>query len=367
MSDLFVYGTLRHVPLLESVLGKTVGPARSQPDSLPDHSVLISDNGLCPWLSPDQGRDACGDLVRDLNADDLDRLSFYAAVFSYDLLALSLSSGAKAQGFGLNAPAATGALWSFDDWKAQWAELACETAREIMDHFGQTAPDAVAKRLDRIRTRAWSRVLAKTSKHGAGVLAGDIQIAHRNRAYSGFYALDDLRLRHQAFAGGMGQSIDRAVFVPSDAALVLPYDPVTDRVLLVEQFRVGPLARGDKTVWQMEPVAGLIDPGEAPETTARREAMEEAGLELAELLPVAESYTSPGGSSDFQYLYIGLCSLPHQTTRIGGVADEGEDIRAHVFPFSDLLTWAETQTLANTPLALATYWLAHHRTRLRST
>ena len=133
---------------------------------------------------------------------------------------------------------------------------------------------------------------------------------------------------------------------------------MSDRVLLVEQVRTGPIARGDASLWQLEPVAGLIDPGETPETTAYREAEEEAGLTLTSLVPIAETYSSPGGSADFLYLFIGLCALPDVTSRLGGLATEGEDIRSHIFAFETVLDMAERMVLANLPLTMAIYWLA---------
>ena len=110
----------------------------------------------------------------------------------------------------------------------------------------------------------------------------DVEVVEREACFRGFYQLDRLHLRHRLFAGGMGKLISRELFVRHDAVCVLPYDPQRDCVVLIEQFRVGAL---DKSLnpWLIELVAGLIDKDEQPEQVARREAVEEAGLELAEL------------------------------------------------------------------------------------
>ncbi|MBN8194773.1 ADP-ribose diphosphatase, partial [Bacillus sp. NTK074B] len=84
-----------------------------------------------------------------------------------------------------------------------------------------------------------------------------------------FFAVIEDRLRHRRFGGGMSETVLRAAFLMSDAVTVLPYDPVRDRVMVGEQFRAGPFARGDRNPWSIEAIAGRIDAGEAPETAAR--------------------------------------------------------------------------------------------------
>lgn len=93
-----------------------------------------------------------------------------------------------------------------------------------------------------------------------------------------------------------GDELSRELFVRHDAVCVLPYDPQRDRVVLIEQFRVGALGKVDNP-WLIELVAGLIDKDEAPDEVARREAVEEAGLELADLWPVTRYFPSPGAAT----------------------------------------------------------------------
>ena len=217
-----------------------------------------------------------------------------------------------------------------------------------------------------IRARAWSRINAATSKHGARTLEGTVDIKNQRRAYAKYFALDEIELRHAQFDGSKSETVARAVFLAADATLVLPYDPVRDQVLLVEQVRMGPLARGDTVLWQLEPIAGRLDPGEGPQDAARREALEEAGLEIGVLHPVAEAYCSPGNSSEFYYIYVGIADLPPGTGRIGGLASEHEDIRSHVLCFDELMRMCADLQVANAPLVMAAYWLAHHRAGLRA-
>jgi ADP-ribose pyrophosphatase len=178
--------------------------------------------------------------------------------------------------------------------------------------------------------------------------------------------VEEYDLRFRRFDGEMSREVLRAAFISADAVTVLPYDPVRDRVLLIEQFRVGPFARGDGQAWQIEPIAGRIDAGETPEDAARREAVEEAGLSLGELLAVAQYYPSTAAVSEYLYSYVALCDLPDGVAGVFGVAHEAEDIRGHLVSFEALMALVASGEVANAPLILTALWLQRERARLRA-
>lgn len=194
---------------------------------------------------------------------------------------------------------------------------------------------------------------------------GDVQILHREQCFSGFYRLDRLHLRHRRFDGHMGEPISRELFVRHDAVCVLPYDPVGDRVVLIEQFRVGTLGKTDNP-WLLELVAGLIDTDEQPEEVARREAVEEAGLALGELWPVTTYFPSPGGSDEKVWLYIGRCDRLGESGGVFGLAEEGEDIRVHVCSLDEALAAVRSGRIDNAASIIALQWLALNRDDVRS-
>jgi nudix-type nucleoside diphosphatase (YffH/AdpP family) len=367
MNALFFYGTLRHLTLLEAVLGRPAEGLGFDADSLPGFALRDARDGGYPVLVPEDGASCDGIRINGLSDQDVERLDYYEGAFEYRRENKVLRSGFEVPVYIPSAAVAhSDDPWSFTDWRAEYAAVQEVAAVEFMSYAGRLAPTEAARHVPRMRARAQSYLNAQSGTHGAGTLKGRVQIEKRDRQILDFYAFDDIRLQHETFDGGMSDTLRRGVFVPSDAAAVLPYDPVSDRVLLVEQMRVGPLARGDKNVWQLEPIAGLIDPGETPEETATREALEEAGLTLDALEPITQAYTSPGGSADFMYLYLGLCTLDPADAGQGGLASEGEDIRAHVLTFDALVEMAGGGALANMPLLLGVYWLAAHRDRLRS-
>lgn len=191
----------------------------------------------------------------------------------------------------------------------------------------------------------------------------DVEVVEREACFRGFYQLDRLHLRHRLFAGGMGKLINRELFVRHDAVCVLPYDPQRDCVVLIEQFRVGAL---DKSVnpWLIELVAGLIDKDEQPEEVARREAVEEAGLELAELWPLTQYYPSPGGSDERVHLYVGRCDSCG-AGGVHGLEEEGEDIRVLVWSLDEALAALDDGRIDNAASIIALQWLALNRDKVR--
>ncbi|WP_333816844.1 NUDIX domain-containing protein [Tabrizicola sp.] len=236
----------------------------------------------------------------------------------------------------------------------------------IMRGYGHLSPEAVARRLPSLRVEAASRLRAEGA---AGprlrVGSGEVETGGVEPSHAGFFALDVVSLRHRRFDGEMSPWLMREVFVAGDAVTVLPYDPVRDRVLLIEQFRMGPFGRGDPFPWQLEAIAGRIDPGETPEEAARREAVEEAGLVLGALEKVAEYYPTPGAVAEYLYSYVALCDLPEGVAGVFGAVEEAEDIKGHLLSFDRLVEVMAAGEIGNAPLLLTVLWLQRERARLR--
>ena len=184
--------------------------------------------------------------------------------------------------------------------------------------------------------------------------------------YNGFFSVKEFDLSFTKFDGSKSEVVTRSALISKDAVIVLPYDPLNDRVLLVEQFRAGPYARQDKTHWCLEPIAGLIDCGETPEEAALREANEEACLKLLRLELVARSYPSPGISTEFFHQYIGITPLPETTDLIAGLKSESEDIRSHIFCFTEFLEMVNKGKINVGPAILLGLWLSNNRERLKA-
>ena len=191
-------------------------------------------------------------------------------------------------------------------------------------------------------------------------------LSHAKRVvYKGFFSVEEHDLSYRKFNNQQSSILTRSALISSDAVIVLPYDPVNDRILLIEQFRSGPYVKGDKNPWVLEPIAGLIDEGETPESAGIREAQEEAHLEIKRLELVARSYPSPGISTEFFHQYIGIVELLDSSNLIAGLSSENEDIRSHIFEYEQFFEMIESGKVNVGPLILLGLWLSKNRTRLR--
>ena len=293
--------------------------------------------------------------LHGLTRDDHARLTFFAGAVAGGHMVVSSQTVPQ---YGVP----TGATFQSD------AEILA-TARDVMALFGVKSGAEVRARAAAMAVRGAARVRAAqpgpvTLRRNAG--AADIAVQDRREPYARFFAVEEYDLRHRRFDGTISAHVTRAVFISGDAVTVLPYDPVRDRVLLIEQVRAGPFARGDVQPWQLEAIAGRIDQGETPQDAARREAVEEAGLHLDALLEVAQYYPSPGICAEYLYSYLAITDLPDDAAGVFGLATEAEDIRGHLVSFDAFMALVASGEIANAPLILTAFWLAANRDGLRA-
>lgn len=192
---------------------------------------------------------------------------------------------------------------------------------------------------------------------------GDVDVVRKDSCFEGFFRLEKYRLRHSLFAGGMSREMSRELHVRGHAVVVLPYDPVSDRVVFIEQFRIGAIDDPDGA-WLTEVVAGMIGVDEAPEEVARREAEEEAGCALRELEPIVKCYTTPGGCSETVQIYCGRVDASG-VGGIHGLDHENEDIRVLTASFDEAMQWLADGRINSAAPVIALQWLAMNRGRLR--
>lgn len=192
----------------------------------------------------------------------------------------------------------------------------------------------------------------------------DVDILSTEVLYQGFFSMVKYRFRHRLFAGGWSKTLAREMFERGHAAALLPYDPSLDAVVLVEQFRIGAMA-ADCAPWQLEIVAGIIEPEESAQDVVRREAVEEAGLAVTGLEKVTRYLSSSGGCSEVLDVYVG-CIDSTQAQGIHGLEEEGEDIRVHVVTRQEAYQWVVSGKIENAASIIALQWLQLNYSRLQT-
>lgn len=188
------------------------------------------------------------------------------------------------------------------------------------------------------------------------------KLLDRQPAYAGFFKVDVCRVRHDLYAGGEIE-VRRELFHRGDAVAILLYDPALDRVVMIEQFRIGALDDPDGP-WIMEVVAGMIEGDESITDVARRECQEEAGLDVHAFETVHSFYSSPGGCSERIHLLCGLVDS-HHAVGTHGVHQEGEDIRVKVLDYAEIESMLRSQRITSAMPIIALQWLQLNRERLR--
>jgi|TARA_B110000196_G_scaffold3748_1_gene3281 ADP-ribose pyrophosphatase len=177
------------------------------------------------------------------------------------------------------------------------------------------------------------------------------------RLHDGFFKVDRYQVEHELFAGGRTEAFSRELFERGEASAVLLYDPKKDLVVLTEQYRIGAaLDKQQGSPWLLEVVAGMMEEGESAEEVARREAEEEAGCHLNQLIPISSYWSSPGGTSEKVHLYCALID----STGLGGIHGldhEQEDILVRVLPFQVAFDGIESGAINNAATIIALQWL----------
>lgn len=184
----------------------------------------------------------------------------------------------------------------------------------------------------------------------------DVRILSEETVFHGYFSIKQFQLQHRLFAGGWGETIQRELFERGNAGAALPYDPKLNKVILIEQFRIGAY-HDAKSPWLVECIAGARDhEDESMVDMIHREAQEEAGLVLLDLIPICNYWVSPGGTSERTALYCAKVDAS-DAGGIFGLPHEGEDIRASAWDVDDAFAAVSAGDINNAASIIALQWL----------
>jgi ADP-ribose pyrophosphatase len=192
----------------------------------------------------------------------------------------------------------------------------------------------------------------------------DVSVKPVKNLYKGFFQVDLYQFEHALFAGGKSELISREILERGDAIAVLPYDPVSDTVLLIEQIRIGAI-KSKHSPWLLECIAGMTDGSDDYESVVKKEAYEEAGLNLTELEFMLSYLSSPGGTTERLHLYLARADLSDVESGVYGLETEGEDIKTHVLSVDDALTRLNNGEMDNAATVICMQWLALNHEKMK--
>ena len=248
---MFFYGTLCDLRLCEIVLGRSRDQMQFSDALLHDHAVYWARGQNFPVIVREQGSLAKGLLLTGLDQTDIDKLDYYESGFDYAPVPVTVETDAGPKEVSVyycdDPDVVSGDKWSLSDWSEKWGPTAYGAAEEFMYHFGKSSAAEMDPKFPMMERRAHSwRMAQEDPDQGPEEGAGDrhVEVIEMTRPYTGFFAMRDYRLRYRHFDGSMSAEVSRAAFVSGDASLVLPYDPETDQILVLEQFRMAPFRAG---------------------------------------------------------------------------------------------------------------------------
>ncbi|MHA7840261.1 MAG: NUDIX domain-containing protein [Gammaproteobacteria bacterium] len=191
----------------------------------------------------------------------------------------------------------------------------------------------------------------------------DVRVEKEAVVYQGFVQVRDYWVRHKCFAGGWSETVHRECVQRPPAVGVLLYDPHLEKIVLIEQFRIGALDKSDSP-WLLELVAGLVETGEEPADVARRETLEEAGLHVKQLKHMYGYWVTAGASNEWLDLFCGEVDAS-EAGGIFGLAHEHEDIRVVVMSQESAFAAAADGCIKSAHTLLALMWLQCHLQTIR--
>ena len=369
MDQLFLHPPFDAADLLARILAPCPAPP-ARPAVLADHAVAGNEDGTRFALAAAPGGSVAGRLVT-ADAEAQRRIGFAMAALGAEPVTLTVEAdGARTEATGWRFGPETSSIDPDPEpLNAEGRARIGEILSEVMGLYGHRSVEELPALLPAIAVRALARARGAATKVpedlSTGPTADRVEASERAYAYSGFFAVEEHRLRHPRFDGGMSEVVRRAVFTSGDAVTVLPFDPRAGTVLLIEQFRAGPWARRDPRPWCLETIAGRSDRAEPPEATARREAIEEAGLKLGRLERIGAYYPSPGIASEYIVGFVAEADLGGVGGTVHGLAEEQEDIRTLVVTLEQAMDAFASGEIRNAPLIISLLWLDRYAGRLK--
>ena len=142
-----------------------------------------------------------------------------------------------------------------------------------------------------------------------------------------------------------GRQAIRDIVRPPNAVAIVPIDD-DGRIYLVRQYR--PAIQ--RAIYEIP--AGIIDHGERPAATARRECEEEVGLRPRRLLKLCTFYSAVGFSTGSIQLFLAQGLMAGRGRR----HDATEFLQVHAIPFKQAYRWVLSNKIVDAKSIIGILW-----------
>ncbi|WP_180897450.1 NUDIX domain-containing protein [Martelella soudanensis] len=187
-----------------------------------------------------------------------------------------------------------------------------------------------------------------------------VKILEKNTLFEGWSRIVEYVFRYRDSKGSESERSWEVCERP-EAACVLVYDRDLGKFVLVRQFRVPVYAMGGRDGFLLELAAGLIDDGETPEEAAIREAREETGYAVGDLVPVTAMISAPGILTEIVHCFAAVADSSMRVDDGGGLSDEHEDIEIVTLTLDEAMAMVTSGDISDAKTIIMLQWAAMNR------
>ena len=181
-----------------------------------------------------------------------------------------------------------------------------------------------------------------------------LNIIAEKTLYSGFFKVNEFTFKHRKHDGSWSKKLTREVFGEGEVVTVLPYDPKTKKILLIDQFRNGLIKKKHNPIIK-EIVGGYVDKNESPKQAAIRECKEETGCTVKKIKKIFSYYPAPGSSQSYYHFFLAEI-ISFDGFRIVGKKDENEDILVRSYNINSVKKMLNERKIINGLTLIALQW-----------
>lgn len=165
----------------------------------------------------------------------------------------------------------------------------------------------------------------------------------------------DFQLQNGTWSTQMRESYDRG-----NGAAILLYNKEKGTVILTKQFRMPTYVNGNEDGFMIEVCAGLLD-NDSPEACIKKEAEEETGYQIDNVIKVMEAYSTPGSVTEKVYYFVAEYSEDMKVGKGGGLASENEDIEVLEIKFSKAIEMVNTSEIQDAKTIILLQYAQIHK------